>query len=358
VEDPNTVVADLQSHTFCSHDGVISARANLRSHAACGCSLVAITEHRSPEGAFDAAALARACPGELPPVVPGVEVSVDPSGYLLALGLAPGRALARPAQGRDDPGFAARFVRSVHEDQGGAVIALNWGLTPQGVDALAEAGVDGFEIANFGHPDTPPDVREALLRASRTRGIALVASSDWHGWGGFFRTWTVIRSPGPPLPAARRADFVIRELTSRRAGDFVPVVAGHLGRPSPLRALFSPLVETLRYAAELSPLRVLSWWIWAAALFATARWLSKRGLPPGPVLLGALLLLLGTGLSLSGLSLLRAWAFGPSTTGFAAEVGAKSLALGAASVGASATLLLRVLGPSRRGITHPAPGRG
>ncbi|MHC4251702.1 MAG: PHP domain-containing protein, partial [Planctomycetota bacterium] len=259
----DVVIADLQSHTFASHDGLVSARESLAWHAARGYDVVAVTEHSDPAGAFEAEALA-----EMrhigTGVIPGVERREPGGGYLLGVGL---DGTKRPPAMSGSAAGAAAFAEGVRSGHGGATLALAWKLSPEGVRRLAEAGIDGFEIANAGHPDISNDVRAAILEEARARGLVLVASTDWHGWGGFARTWTAVRVPGAPdMTPAEKAKAVVKALRERRAGDVTPVVAGHMGPASTARAVFAPFAELARYAMELTPLRVLAWWVWTAAL--------------------------------------------------------------------------------------------
>jgi hypothetical protein len=281
VADPNAIVADLQSHTFRSHDGLVSARQNLDWHAAGGFTVAAVTDHKRPAGGLAAARYASTAPGPIPGVIPGIEVSNRQRGYLIGLGIQPDQAPLKNTKGRDRD-FTARYVwyiRTIHQ---GAVIGMAYRVNATAIAKMAAAGVDGFEIANFGHPDTPAEVRQAILDEARARGLVLVASSDWHGWGSLSRTWTVVRHPeGATLTPQQQAEWVVQKIRNRDAADIVPVVAGYLGPPSWARAVFTPVVETVRYAAELSAVRVLSWWIWAGLMVAVVSMLVRHGLHPG-----------------------------------------------------------------------------
>jgi hypothetical protein len=77
-----------------------------------------------------------------------------------------------------------------------------------------------------------------------------------------------------------------------------------MGVPSRARAIFSPIVETIRYARELSPARVLSWWIWVWGVFALWVFFRRIGLDPGSVLDSLLVGSIGLGLMFAGLSLM------------------------------------------------------
>ena len=204
-----------------------------------------------------------------------------------------------------EPDRTSWFAGHVHEDCAGAVfvVTLN-NLRPEALIGLAAEGVDGFEIVNCGHP-LRLDLRQQLLDAWRTRGLVLVASTDWHGWRGLTRAWTVIRAPGASsFSHPELATVAISKLRERYGTDVIPVVAGYMGAPSLMRAIFSPVAETLRYAQELSPARVLSWWVWVWALFGLWVFLRRIGLSPGGVLLALLVGAMGLGLIFAGFSLM------------------------------------------------------
>ena len=290
VDDPNALIVDLHSHTYGSHDGLVSAAQNLAWHSAAGYNVVAVTEHRYPAGAFATQDYARHSPTPQPAVIPGQELGfLYQREYLplLLLGLQ-ADYVESPNQGTDP---LAGYLAFIHGAQRGTTLAMGFTLNAPQAAVLADAGIDGFEIANYGHPNIPVAVRQAILAAARSHGLALVATSDWHGCGGTARTWTVIHAASPvaAMSPQQRADTVLEKLRERGSGDVLPVVAGYLGPASWWRALFAPIAETLRYAAELSLTQVLSWWLWSAVMLGLARLLARCGLPAGRVL-GALLL--------------------------------------------------------------------
>jgi predicted metal-dependent phosphoesterase TrpH len=349
VDDPDALVADFHSHTLASHDGMVPARANLDWHAAHGYTLAAVTEHNDPAGSFAAQALAQGNPARWPPVIPGVEISAPRRAFLLGLGLHPDKPLLGYAGYEGDPAQYNRlFFENVHRDHEGATLALAWHLTPELVREIADAGVDGFEIANAAHPDVPEAVHALLLELARSRGLVLVATSDWHGWSGYARAWTVVRVPGlAALSRPERAQAVVRLLRERAAEAFVPVVAGRIGPPSRVRAVFAPFVEPVRYFAELSPLRVLAWWVWGALLLALGAGLAALGLSPGRIFLGAALAGMGTALIVRGGTLAAWWGDYGHMNDFAPEIGRIALGLGVVTALAGLALLARAVWSSR-----------
>lgn len=338
VDDPNVVVADLHSHTFGSHDGLVTAEENLRWHQARGYHVVAITEHKTPMGAFAAQEIAQAHP-DLPGVIPGVEVPNYMSnhrGYLLGLGLRSDRPVL--LNWNSPQKYTLEFVRNIHEAHGGVVVALSWLLEPHHISALAADGIDGIELVNSGHPNVPEAVREAMLGPVGKR-LALVASTDWHGWSGFTRTWTLVHIPGAAaMDNAAKAHAVTNLLRTHNTEAFTPVVAGHIGPPSTLRLIFTPIVELVRYAAELSPERLLSWWAWVALAMIITRRLRARGLRPAWLGTALAAAAVGGALTVRAVALLT---FGREGTPheYAIEMGQWSLVAGVAALTAAALLV-------------------
>ncbi len=334
-KDRTTIVADLHSHTVASHDGIASRQANLAYHRARGYNLVAITEHLSDVWR------STSCPFpdglESPEVICGVEVGVSSfginKGFLLVLGIRPELDLPYHLLGLDEgrslDDRMRQFISVVHSARG-AVLALSYRLTPEDIDRFSEAGVDGFEVANFGHPNMSESVKSALLKAQETHRVALVASSDWHGWGGFSRTWTLFKTADAAVPGGR-SEQVIEGLRNRNPDRIIPVVSQTLGSPPLLRSIFAPFIETIRYARELSPLRLASWWFWTFILFAVSRYLQRNGYEPARCLVGGLLVVLGGGLVVRGLGLVSTWSAGAPFP-FPLKIGAVSCGLGIVSL--------------------------
>jgi hypothetical protein len=304
VNDPDMIVADLHSHTIKSFDGLVSAKTNLLWHASCGYGLAGLTEHDFLF-AHDTETAADPAFERLPAFISGLEVHSGPRVMVVAVCGESHVQLAVP-QHVERQDSTSWFAGEVHDDCDGAVFVVTLNrLRPGDVARLADSGVDGFEIVNSGHPELRPDLRQEVLDVRRSRGLALVASSDWHGWSGLARTWTVIRAKGASsLSHKELAKIAVSKLRQRYGTDVIPVVAGYMGTPSLMRVIFSPIVETVRYAQELSLVRVLSWWAWAWGLFVLWALMRRIGLSPGSVILAALVGLTGLGLIFAGLSLL------------------------------------------------------
>jgi hypothetical protein len=339
VDDPDLIVADLHCHTTKSHDAVVSLKTNLEWHASCGYNLVALTEH-DQLFAHEDQAPADSSFDRLPAVISGVEVHAGLRAMLLGVCRDPRIPFER--QTADEwPDRSAWFSKKIHEECGGAVIAMTLKrLAPGDIARLADDGADGFEIVNSGHPEMRPDLRREVLDTCRSRGLPLVATTDWHGWTGLAKTWTVIKAPGASaLSRSERADLVVRKLREHDSADIIPVVAGHMGDPSLVRAVFSPVAETVRYAEELSAVRVISWWVWVCGLFALWVFLGRKGLPAGGILLASVVCAAGLGLIASGLSFISEGT--GSAAPYPVHIGLITVAVGAVAFGCSTLGLLK-----------------
>jgi histidinol phosphatase-like PHP family hydrolase len=309
VSDPEIVVADLHSHTLLSYDSFASCRSNLAYHRGHGYSVVAVTEHPPEEDRAPPPPCANAR-GKLPEVVTGMELASAREKYLLLLGIPAGFPPYRLYERRQSEHYGEglpALIEAVHL-AGGAVIALSFNLRENDLQPLADAGVDGFEIANFGHPKLPDAMKVALVAVQRSQHVALIAVSDWHGWGGFARTWTLIRPRASPSDT--RSGQVLEVLRAHDVDAVTPVIYHQFGQPTLLAGAVVPLVETFKYARELTPMRLASWWLWIAAIGASAMWLRRRGFKPTPSFAGGAMLLLGAGFLVRGAGLIADWAAG------------------------------------------------
>ncbi len=331
-KDPDLIVADLQTHTVYSHDGLLTPWQNLSVHQARGFDVVAFTEHNNPAGTQISSAVSHEEP-HLPYALPGTEVREPGNAFVLAVGWIP-----------PHPDWTEQWLQDLERRP---VIALAWRLSPNDVHRLAAAGISGFEIANAGHPDIPLTVRDAILEEADQRGLVLVASSDWHGWGGFWRTWTTIRVPGAAaLSPSEKAEAVVDALRQRRSQDIQPVVAGYLGPPALWQILFAPVSALVRYGMELSPLRLVMWWVWAGILILSGWRLRKRGWKPFRLGAALLLGLFGTGLVLQGIRLLALALPGMTATETLSEVGSWGAFVGSLAL-IGALLTVRQAAPAR-----------
>jgi hypothetical protein len=330
VRDPTVIAADLHSHTFLSGDGIASSDQSFAYHRARGYNVVAFTEHYSDvwRSSNFVSGQDQHQPLDL---IRGVELSIRNFGeekfFIVALGIQPKANFPYPL--RDQNGTTAdeasrQLVDFIHNVEHGAVVVVSYLLHPKDIERLAKMGVDGFELANFGHPRMTKDVRDALLKIQQSYRVALLADSDWHGWSGFARTWSLIK---PANLSGGRSDHVVSALRDRDPERIIPVVSQMMGSPSVMRGVFTPFVEIIRYCGEMSLLQVLSWWIWTVIFFGIGALLRRGGLHPARCFMAGVLVVLGGGLLSSGLGLVTAWHAGTPFP-FPGKIGAASGSVG------------------------------
>jgi len=326
--DSNLILADLHAHTFGSHDGLISARDNLRWQAQRGCGVVGIVEHDSPQGGLEAACLS-ASDESLPPVLAGVEFNEMDVGYVIAAIALPKRLEQHAlAQHKKDS-----FIPWFHQNCQGVVLALRYHLKPQEVEHFVESGIDGFDVANDGHPDSVASVQELVLAVGRAHHLPLVAWTDWHGAGSILRTWTAFRVPDATrLSRQARAAAVLDALRRHDCENITPLVIGRMRQISLVEAILAPFTETVRYALSLSPLRLLAWWIWGLAWFWVATGLLRLGIRPGSLILAVALVVMGVAISVQALQLVVAHLSGQAPFVFPFQVGLAALGAGIAAI--------------------------
>jgi hypothetical protein len=327
VQDTDIVLAELQTHTFGSHDGLISARDCLRWHGQRGCSVVAVTEHNFPEESLKAAALAEN-DESLPAVLPGVEIHIDNElGYVVAIG--PREAFLRNTFDRQRIPFMPYF----HQTYEGVVLALEYSINTGMVEQLCDAGMDGFSVASDGHPNASIIHRKEVLAVAEAHHLPVVAWSDWHGISGILRTWTAIRVPNAAeLSRQQRASAVLDALRRHDWSNITPLTVGRIGRVTPARVIFAPFTESVRYALGLSPARLLAWWIWAVVLFLLVTVLLHLGIRPGKTIRGAAQAAMGIAVLISCFRFFIAYALGQTTHFFPVYIGLMALPLGIAGV--------------------------
>jgi hypothetical protein len=324
--DPELVLAELHTHTFGSYDGLISARDCLRWHRQRGCSVVAVTEHRFPEGSLKAAALAES-DESLPAVLPGVEIDLEDLSYVVAIGT-PEQFLQHTFDNKRKP-----FIPWFHQTFHGVVLALANHLKSGMVEHVANAGMDGFEVANDGHPHTSPNLQAEILAVADAHHLPLVAWTDWHGIGSILRSYTAIRIPNASaLSRQQRALAVLDAMRRHDCSNITPLVVGRFGQVSLARMIFAPFTESIRYTLGLSPARVLAWWVWGVALFLVATILLHLGIQPLRLILAAVILSMGTAIIIKGLQLLTAYFSGQAPHSLPVLVGLAALGIGIAAV--------------------------
>lgn len=267
--DEELVLVNLHSHTYYSHDGLISPSRLLQWHRRNGFDAFFLTEHNH-HGRTLALAAAQAR-GELPAkplILAGHEYSG--SNHLLLLGL------TRDFDSKDYSDRAA--VDSAHS-QGGAVVLPHWFSPHRNTRPLAEylaMGIDGVEIVNQGEGLYYPEAALQQLRlAAANHGLLLTGNADYHGYGPTCLVWNALRIPGWRQMERAEAGQAILEVLRRRDQTRLEVLIYRDRTAIPAgRQWLSPWITALDYFRSLRCPQLLSWLVWAAMLAGARRLLS------------------------------------------------------------------------------------
>jgi hypothetical protein len=263
IPDRNYCLVDPHSHTFYSHDGLVSPAQNLTWHEKQGFYAWFVTEHYNIKGSIAEQDLSMTTPYKS---MIGEEVRVDNDPhFFLVLGI------TSPVSSRDITSVTS-LSNAVHKQGGALVLALWWLDGKIDLHHYVKDGVDAFEIANAGHKQNlTSGTRAMAYRVSQQYRVPLLASSDWHGWGNYAYTWTAFRIPGftaYSLPQLQH--IIISMLRNKDNTGVIPVIYDYPHQYwGTLRFIFAPFFDFYYYFSTLPSAGYLSWLVWTFLLWAS-----------------------------------------------------------------------------------------
>ncbi|MEP7343750.1 MAG: hypothetical protein ABI877_00725 [Gemmatimonadaceae bacterium] len=279
LDDPSDLAVDFHSHSEASHDGRRGfGLENVRDwHGSAGFAVVYLTDHGQPSEVTAMPAGNPASVGDQVVVLPGAEFAQD-GAHVLRLMAGERRfddALIRQASraGHHRPlGDADSRPMLVETPLLIETLPGNLARDRNGKDAvsaieLSDASPRGLEQS---HRD-----RAAILHLADSLDLAVVASSNNHGWGRTAAAWSVMRIPDwrDALPAQLGAAIERRMRTKRRTA--VRVVERRSPAPggSLIATAFGGPAIAWGLLRGLSLPERLSWaaWLWMPFALGAAR---------------------------------------------------------------------------------------
>lgn len=256
-DDPEIVLVNFHSHTYNSHDGLISPLRLIYWHERNQFDAFFLTEHNHHTTTLTY--VQEQMDGILPAhplMMTGQEYSG--SNHLLLLGL------TRPFASKDYSDEAA--IDSAHA-QGGVAILAHWFAPVKNTRPLlyyVSAGVDGFEIANQAEGIYYPGrYLQQLYTVSREQKLLLMGNSDYHGYGPACFTWNALRIPGwHRLSRAEKVSTIMEVLRSRDQSRLQVLLYRDRERIASGLLWLSPFITVIDYFRSLNFLQVLSWLLW------------------------------------------------------------------------------------------------
>ena len=267
MSSPNAVVVDFHSHTASSWDGraEFTAVENRRWHERAGFDVAYITDHATFKGAAEAARLnpPRAADGTV--ILSGIEVRSE-GRHLDILGTDARDSVAYKSDDLDE-GVFARTVRGMNAPPPVVLMTLPGNLKA-GTDAVR---IDALEVSDAA-PRALNQIdsqRASLFKLARDRGLAIVASSNNHGWARASPAWSVMEITGWRSMTPAAIDVAIRTTILQRGYSAVRVVERRASGPSSAfgRAMTLPIAVWHMFTAASWSERA-SWvaWLWIGYL--------------------------------------------------------------------------------------------
>ena len=279
LNDGDLVTVDFHSHTEASHDGRpgFSAERSREWHRSSGFDAVYVTDHRTFDGALDAARSNPATGAQGTVLLPGVELR-DGDEHLILLGVDPRRMKIT------SPDWQQAAVAA---DGGPAPPILLLSLPgdimripPEEIHgAIRVAGIEASDGSPRGLAQAAAQ-RDSILAISRRLGLALVSASDNHGWGRTAQAWSVLRIPGWRTMKPEQLDVAIRRTILTRGTRAVQVIARRTAPPSSnaIQSALDGISVGLVMMRTMSPRERVSWaaWSWLLCLVSVRRAKMKR----------------------------------------------------------------------------------
>ena len=273
VADPEVVVVDFHSHTHASHDGRrgFTTEHNRAWHRAAGFHVAYVTDHGSLHAGLAGQSANPARAGDGTVILVGREVvlrkqhvavlgTVDPRPILASV--PEGGSLGDAEEGC--PAWPV-IVHTIPEDLS---------LVPLPECETGAGGVAAIELLDsaprgLGQSDRE---RDRIVRIADSLDLALVASSNLHGWGRTASGWSLLRIPEWREISPKRLGERIEQTIRREGRQAVEVVAHR--RPVALRegiaAAGIPFWFALDFVSRLTRLERLSWLLWFGLIACVA----------------------------------------------------------------------------------------
>ncbi|NIA30388.1 MAG: PHP domain-containing protein, partial [Actinobacteria bacterium] len=184
----DTILLNTHSHTYYSHDGLISQKNLMRWHRRNGFDAFFITDHNNHLKTLEFVRAQKA--GKIPAsplVFCGEEYSG--SNHITLLGL------QRDFKTKDMADSTA--IDSAHANGGVGIIAHWFADEHRTIQYYISCGADGFEIANQAEGlSYSRCIFRAIVEKCRENGLLMVGACDYHGYGSAAFTWNALQIPG------------------------------------------------------------------------------------------------------------------------------------------------------------------
>jgi hypothetical protein len=257
----DTILVNFHSHSYYSHDGLISPQGQVRWHKHQNFDAFFLSEHNHHDQTLP---LVQSQYGrdmeDQPLILPAQEYSG--SNHILLLGL---------TRVFNTKNFADKTAIDSAHAQNGVAIVAHWFTPARNTKPLTyylDAGADGGEVVNQADGAYYPEpLSSQVIQACRERGLVMVSACDYHGYGNICQSWTAMRLPGwRQLPAQARQEAIMQVLRQHDQEKIQVLVLRD--RPqSRFPDWIRPWTTFWYYLRNLNALQIFSWIFWIFLLY-------------------------------------------------------------------------------------------
>ncbi len=261
-KNPDEIFLDLHSHTVYSHDGIVTPERSFHWHINYGFDGWSTTEH---DWIGDAPSIQReiiANKNLAATVIPGEEVNFK-KVHLNLLGIRKG-IKAKEYQNLSD------LVDEVHRQGGAVVVPHYWAETksPFSMKDLAEAGVDGFEIAGNASIPLTEEVQQKIITFCLQENLVMLSGTNWHGWRNFCTVWTGFNAEGwEQMSIEERERAIIKALRNSETDHFRVIGYRQRFPASRVHYIFEPFTGLFFYFTSTGVWQIFSFIFWIAIIY-------------------------------------------------------------------------------------------
>ena len=268
-DTPDTVLVNYQSHTYHSWDGVASIARSIDYHKSNGYDAFAVTEHDIYLPDIVGPDYFRNIPG-CPVVFFGNEVYDKRRVHFMLYGLR--ETVDVTAFGRD-----YGKIREILDKAGGSAAAVFW-WEVMGLEETLEQPLEAIELFNQGHPDIPAEDIKLAIELNKQGKLALIGSTDWHGYGYKTNVWTAVTVPGWAFLSYADKQQALADVLKGKHRTRVIRYGVPGEADGTVRFVFEPVVGLWYYITGLNPCQGLMWGVWLIGFGFVRYWLDRRGL--------------------------------------------------------------------------------
>lgn len=282
VDDPSAIIVDFHSHTDESHDGRPGFDAEDRRawHAAAGFHAVYVADHRTYQGYAEGAARNPSRAGEGTVLLPGLEIKFA-GKYASVLG--PAWRYRSAMDGNHLIADSLYRAVAAGAPRPTLILTIPGGLDDvpaETADSIGYVAVEVSDASPRGLKQSRRD-RPIILGMADSMNLALVASSNNHGWGRTTAAWTVLSVPGWRSMSPQRLNEAIEQTLHRdrrRAARVIERRVPYAGASLPALATTVPAV-TWQMVGGLGGAERTSWllWVWGTAFLVLPLLRRARG---------------------------------------------------------------------------------